>query len=63
MTIIHTPAGRAGAVGAAIDRAGWPEVVGTIAGDDTVMVATAGRSQQVQLTKRLAQYSKEASND
>jgi transcriptional regulator of arginine metabolism len=25
-------------VAAALDRAGWPEVVGTIAGDDTVLV-------------------------
>jgi transcriptional regulator of arginine metabolism len=36
--VIGTAMGGAQPVAAAIDRAGWPEVVGTIAGDDTVLV-------------------------
>jgi len=36
--VIGTAMGGAQPVAAALDRAGWPEVVGTIAGDDTVLV-------------------------
>lgn len=35
--VIGTVMGGAQPVAAALDRAGWPEVVGTIAGDDTVL--------------------------
>ena len=38
MLVIHTPAGSANALGSAIDSEGWSEVVGTIAGDDTILV-------------------------
>ena len=31
----------------------WPEVVGTVAGDDTLFVATAGRRQQARVEARL----------
>ncbi len=46
MVVLHTPPGEASRVGAALDRLAWPEVVGTLAGDDTIFVATGGRSQQ-----------------
>jgi transcriptional regulator of arginine metabolism len=36
--VVSTAMGSAQPVAAALDRAGWPEVVGTIAGDDTVLV-------------------------
>jgi transcriptional regulator of arginine metabolism len=36
--VVRTAMGGAQPVAAALDRAGWPEVVGTIAGDDTVLV-------------------------
>ena len=36
--VVSTALGGAQPVAAALDRAGWPEVVGTIAGDDTVLV-------------------------
>ena len=36
--VIGTAMGGAQPVAAALDRASWPEVVGTIAGDDTVLV-------------------------
>lgn len=37
--VIKTVSGMAMAVAASIDEINWPEVVGTIAGDDTVMCA------------------------
>ena len=36
--VLRTAPGSAGAVTAALDQAGWEEVIGTIAGDDTVLV-------------------------
>ena len=37
--VIKTVSGMAMAVGAALDKIGWKEIVGCIAGDDTVMCA------------------------
>ena len=39
--------GAAQSVAVALDKAAWPEVVGTISGDDTIFIATPdGRAQQ-----------------
>ena len=38
--VLKTASGSAGAVTEALDQAGWNEVIGTIAGDDTVLVIT-----------------------
>lgn len=38
--VVKTLPGMAQAVASAIDSLGWPEIVGTIAGDDTIMVVT-----------------------
>lgn len=54
LMVVLTPIGAAQAVGIALDRAGWPEVVGTLAGDDTVFVATATARGQRRLRERLA---------
>ncbi len=52
LTVVRTLTGSAQAVALAIDRARWPEVVGTLSGDDTVFIATAtGRSQRTLLTR------------
>lgn len=40
LAVLRTPPGAAQLLAAAIDQAVLPEVLGTIAGDDTVMVAT-----------------------
>jgi transcriptional regulator of arginine metabolism len=55
LLVLHTPPGRAAPVAIAIDRSGWPGIVGTIAGDDTVLVAIAGRREQARIRARLAQ--------
>ena len=39
LVIIKTAPGNAQPVAVALDKEGWPEIVGTIAGDDTVFVA------------------------
>ena len=38
LLVLKTASGSAGAVTEALDQAGWGEVMGTIAGDDTVLV-------------------------
>ena len=48
-----TTIGAAQSVAAAIDNAEWPEVVGTISGDDTIFVATDTARAQAQLVTRL----------
>ena len=38
LLVLRTPAGHANTVAVALDNADWPEVTGTIAGDDTILV-------------------------
>jgi transcriptional regulator of arginine metabolism len=42
LVVVHTPAGEANRVAVALDRLAWPEVAGTIAGDDTIFIAVKG---------------------
>ena len=53
LLVIKTLPGSAHAVAAALDRTRWPEIVGSIAGDDTVFVATGDRSSVRRLRDRL----------
>ena len=53
LTILKTTVGSAQSVAVAIDSARWPEVVGTISGDDTIFIATAGAREQRKLGDRL----------
>jgi transcriptional regulator of arginine metabolism len=60
LTVVTTAIGMAQSVALALDRTGWPEVVGTVAGDDTFFVATAGAREQNSLLRRLESFRKEA---
>ena len=42
------------ALGISRDRAGWPEVVGTVAGDDTLLVVARGGAARRRVAGRLA---------
>jgi transcriptional regulator of arginine metabolism len=53
LTVLKTSIGSAQSVAVAIDTARWPEVVGTISGDDTIFIATAGADAQRKLGDRL----------
>jgi transcriptional regulator of arginine metabolism len=59
LTVVFTMSGAAQAVGLAIDRAGWSEIVGTMAGDDTVFVATAAAGDQKRFIRRLESFLQE----
>lgn len=41
LVVLRTPPGTANVVGSALDRSGMPEVIGTVAGDDTLLVVVA----------------------
>ena len=43
LIVMHTPPGSAMMVASAIDEAAWPEVLGTIGGDDTILVVVRSR--------------------
>jgi len=53
IVVLHTPPGEANRVGAALDRLSWPEIVGTIAGDDTIFLAVQDRKSQREIVRRL----------
>jgi transcriptional regulator of arginine metabolism len=53
LTVLKTTVGAAQSVAVAIDTARWPEVVGTISGDDTIFIATADAREQRKLGDRL----------
>src|SRR5687768_15221623 len=55
LLVVLTPSGAAQTVGLALDRCGWPELVGTLAGDDTVFVATASPRDQQRVRQRIAE--------
>ncbi len=54
--VIRTLPGSAHAIAAALDRARWPEVAGSIAGDDTVFVATTDRAALGRIRRRLQDF-------
>jgi transcriptional regulator of arginine metabolism len=53
LTVLRTTVGAAQGVAVAIDRARWPEVAGTLSGDDTIFIATAGARAQKRIANRL----------
>jgi transcriptional regulator of arginine metabolism len=59
LTVVQTAVGAAQGVARAFDAAGWPEVVGSLAGDDTVFLATATEQDQERLIRHLAMFRQE----
>ena len=59
LVVIRTGVGQAQPLALALDRAQLPETVGTIAGDDTILVIARGARAAAALLKRLRDYSSE----
>ena len=53
LLVVRTLPGSAHAIAAALDRARWPDVAGSIAGDDTVFVAVPDRASLQRTRRRL----------
>ena len=59
LLVVKTPAGAAAQVALAIDRVRLPEIVGSVAGDDTLFIATAGRRAQAHVSAAIARLARE----
>jgi transcriptional regulator of arginine metabolism len=58
LIVLHTPPGEANRVAVAIDRLAWPDVVGTIAGDDTIFLAVKDSHAQRKVTGEVRKLTK-----
>jgi transcriptional regulator of arginine metabolism len=52
LIVIHTPPGSAMMVASAVDEASWPEVLGTVGGDDTILVILRSTKEMPVVTRR-----------
>ena len=57
LVVLRTPPGAAQFLASAIDRAALTDVIGTIAGDDTILVVARAGLSGSELGQRLAEYS------
>ena len=53
LLVVTTAIGAAQRVALTLDRINWPEIVGTLSGDDTIFIATTGAAQ----LRRLCSFS------
>jgi transcriptional regulator of arginine metabolism len=53
MLVLKTPPGGAQPLAAAVDSERWKEIVGTLAGDDTVLLITPSRGARAAVQKRV----------
>jgi|ERR1043166_6975960 transcriptional regulator of arginine metabolism len=53
LLVVKTDPGEASPVGLALDRMGWPEVAGTVAGDDTLLVVVREGVPARKLAKKI----------
>jgi transcriptional regulator of arginine metabolism len=58
LVILRTPPGAANFLASGLDHAGLEGVLGTIAGDDTIMVVTAGPERSAAVVDRLLSYTR-----
>ncbi|NJP34875.1 arginine repressor [Micromonospora thermarum] len=62
IAVLRTPPGAAHYLASALDRAGLPEVVGTIAGDDTILVVAREADGGAVLGDKLAGWARREEN-
>jgi transcriptional regulator of arginine metabolism len=55
LVVVRTPPGSAHVVASALDRSAVPDIVGTVAGDDTILVVASERVGGQTLAKRLSE--------
>ena len=56
LIVVKTLPGSASLVAAGLDQSQWPEVIGTIAGDDNILVVVKPKAAVLRVVKRLSQY-------
>ena len=60
LVVVHTVSGMAMAAAAAIDSLDWREVLGCIAGDDTIMIAVRSEEDGPEVVSRIRSVSRPA---
>jgi transcriptional regulator of arginine metabolism len=55
--MLRTPPGSAHSLGVVMDAIEWPEILGTVAGDDTVFVLLRNQHMGNKVLKRIREYS------
>lgn len=55
LVVVRTPPGSAHVVASALDRAGLPGIIGTVAGDDTILVVASERAGGATVARRLSE--------
>jgi transcriptional regulator of arginine metabolism len=58
IVVLKTPPGNASTVSRAIDEAGWEEIVGSLAGDDTIFLAVRSVNESRHVADRIREYLK-----
>ncbi|MBP6997318.1 MAG: arginine repressor [Phycicoccus sp.] len=58
LVVLHTPPGAANFLASAIDTGSVPGILGTIAGDDTIMIITTGAAASRSVADRLLSYAR-----
>ena len=53
LVVLHTPPGEANRVAVALDRLAWSDIVGTIAGDDTIFLAVRDQTAQRRVLRQV----------
>ena len=53
IVVLKTPPGSAHVVASAVDRAGLSEIIGTVAGDDTVLLVAASDTTGEKVSEKL----------
>ncbi len=56
LIVLRTSPGNANALAVALDQADWPEIVGTIAGDDTMLIVAPDTGTADRLRRKLFGY-------
>lgn len=53
LLVLHTVPGGAQPIAEAIDAQGWPEIIGTIGGENTILIVCRSSQARIELTQRL----------
>ena len=53
MIVMHVLPGNANALGVLLDHLNWPELLGTVCGDDTILMITRNEEAATEVTERI----------
>ena len=53
LLVVKTTPGGANSMAVALDQADWPQIVGTVAGDDTILIVTPDNKSAIELRQKI----------